>query len=235
MAGAGSRLRENGADPLKPLMPIRGQPLVSYTIDALVQAGVRSIHAVIGFEGDALMERLPALVPPEVALHFTRNPHWRKQNGISVLAVADKICAPFFLTMSDHVFDPLILDLLLRESVLDKLNLAIDRKLDSIFDHDDAMKVQTRGDRIVAIGKRLPKYDAIDTGLFVCPLEIFPYLERAKTNGDCALADGVRLMATENKVRGIDIGAAWWQDVDTPEMFRHAESEWQFYRRGASP
>jgi NDP-sugar pyrophosphorylase family protein len=69
----------------------------------------------------------------------------------------------------------------------------------------------------------LPNYDAIDTGLFVCPHEIFQYLERAKQNGDCSLADGVRLMADDGKTRAIDIGGAWWQDVDTLEMRAHAE------------
>ena len=50
------------------------------------------------------------------------------------------------------------------------LNIAVDRKLDSIFDLEDAMKVQTCGDRITNIGKNLSHYDAIDTGLFVCPV-----------------------------------------------------------------
>jgi len=101
----------------------------------------------------------------------------------------------------------------------------MDRKLDSIFDLDDAMRVQTHGHQIVAIGKHLRDYDAIDAGMFVCPVKIFDYLERAKQNGDCSLADGVRLMAEDNQVRGIDIGAAWWQDIDTPEMLSWAETQ----------
>ena len=90
------------------------------------------------------------------------------------------------------------------------------------------MKVQTCGDRITDIGKNLRHYDAIDTGLLVCPVEIFDYLERAKSGScrnDCSLADGVRIMAADDKVRAIDIGTAWWQDVDTPQMLRHAEKE----------
>ena len=85
------------------------------------------------------------------------------------------------------------------------------------------MKVQTDGDRVAAIGKNLAIYDAIDTGIFVCPNEIFEYLRRAHRDGDCSLADGVRLMAEERKVRAIDIGEAWWQDVDTFEMRARAE------------
>jgi NDP-sugar pyrophosphorylase family protein len=64
--------------------------------------------------------------------------------------------------------------------------------------------------------------------LFVCSLEIFDYLERAKSDiggRDCSLADGVRLMAADDKVRATDIGTAWWQDIDTPQMLRHAEKE----------
>ncbi|HZC58736.1 MAG TPA: hypothetical protein VE154_02000, partial [Chthoniobacterales bacterium] len=78
------------------------------------------------------------------------------------------------------------------------------------------------------IGKDLADYDAIDIGLFVCPVEIFGYLERAKSEScrnDCSLADGIRLMAGDDKVRAIDIGGAWWQDVDTPEMLQHAERQ----------
>jgi choline kinase len=89
------------------------------------------------------------------------------------------------------------------------------------------MKIQTRGDRVIAVGKDLPSYDAIDTGLFVCSADIFSYLERAKQIDDCSLADGVRLMAGEDKVRGLDIGEAWWQDVDTPEMLLRAEEQMQ--------
>ena len=147
---------------------------------------------------------------------------WKKQNGISVLVAAEHVRSPFLLTMSDHLFDQSIFEVVLR-APCNRLNLAIDRKLNSMVDLDDAMKVQTRGDQIVAIGKNLRNYDAIDTGLFVCPHEIFQYLERAKQNGDCSLADGVRLMADDGKTRAIDIGHAWWQDVDTPEMRAHAE------------
>ena len=46
---------------------------------------------------------------------------------------------------------------------------------------------------------------------------------RAMVDGDCSLSDGVRLMARERKVAAVDIGDAWWQDVDTPAMLHRAE------------
>ncbi len=225
MAGSGSRLRGSDETFLKPLVPLLGRPLISYTIEALANIGIETIHAVVGFQAAPLVAGLKRLARSDIHFHFIDNPEWQKQNGISLLVAAAHVSAPFLLTMSDHVFDDSIVDLLIESADFSQLNLAIDKKLNSIFDLDDAMKVRTQGDRIVAIGKTLAPYDAVDVGLFICPREIVDYLERAKRNGDCSLSDGVRLMATDDKVRGIDIGDAWWQDVDTPLMLRHAEEK----------
>lgn len=223
MAGSGSRLRGAEKTVLKPLVPVLDRPLISYIIDALVASGIETIHAVVGFEREMVKAAVSRLVPSNVQLHFIDNPEWQKQNGVSLLAAANDLTMPFLLTMSDHLLDHVIVDLLLEDADLNFLNVAIDRKLGSIFDLDDAMKVKTSGNQVVAIGKNLCDYDAIDTGLFICPLEIFAYLERANKEGDCSLADAVRLMAEDGKVRAIDIGNAWWQDIDTPSMLHRAE------------
>src|SRR5256714_634090 len=137
---------------------------------------------------------------------------------------AGKVRSPFLLAMCDHLFRSSILDSLLASADPARLNLAIDLKIASIFDLDDAMKVRTDGNRLIAIGKNLEDYNAIDTGIFICPETIFDYLQRVLRNDDCALADGVRLMAEEGNALAADIGDAWWQDVDTPEMLARASS-----------
>jgi choline kinase len=223
MAGSGSRLRASGEITPKPLVPILGQPLVCYLLEALLEAGVNNLHVVVGANAESLVAALQSLMPASIRLHPIRNPDWKQQNGISVLCAQGKVRAPFFLTMGDHLFDPEILPSLLKTSSPDELNLAVDRKISAIFDLDDAMKVQTRADRVIAIGKDLADYDAIDTGLFLCPNELFEYLRAARKNGDCSLADGVRLMAEAGKVRATDIGEGWWQDVDTFAMRKRAE------------
>jgi choline kinase len=228
MAGEGSRLRDSDETVLKPFAAVLGRPLISYTLDALVPAGIKTIHFVVGYESERMIAQLGEVIPSDVDASFIENRDWRKQNGLSVLAAAGHVGAPFLLTMSDHLFEGAIIDRLLEKFDPGLLNIAVDRKLDSIFDLDDAMKAQTRRNRVTCIGKDLRDYDAIDTGLFVCPLEIFDYLEQAKSGSgrsDCSLANGVRLMAAHEKVRAIDIGDAWWQDVDTLQMLRHAEEK----------
>ena len=226
MAGEGSRLRGSDKTFLKPFVPVGGRPLISYTLDALLHGGIRTINFVVGYESERMIDQVKQLIPAGLSVSFVENGDWQKQNGISLLVAADRISKPFLLTMSDHLFDGAVVGRLLDSFDSDYLNVAVDRKLDSIFDLEDAMKVRTRENKIIDIGKNLRDYDAIDIGLFVCPLEIFDYLERAKSNSgrsDCSLADGVQLMARDKKVRAISIGDSWWQDVDTPQMLQHAE------------
>lgn len=225
MAGTGSRLRGPVNSVAKPLIPIAGRPLISYAIEWFDKAGVKTVHAVVGPNGDELAAAVAPLLPARMQFRAIPNPNWQKQNGISLLTAAGKVKAPFFLAMGDHIFESSLLERLAAEADASRLNLAIDRKVDSIFDLDDAMKVRTQDNVIVAIGKSLENYDAIDTGIFVCPETIFDYLRRARKDDDCSLADGVRLMAEEGNALAVDIGDAWWQDVDTPAMLARAEQE----------
>src|SRR5215216_6128948 len=235
IAGEGSRLRGADANFLKPFVPVLGRPLLSYTLDAVSYAGISTVHFVVGYESERVIAEAKGLIPPQITASFIVNPDWQKQNGISLLAAVDHVRAPFLLMMGDHVFDDTIVDCLLDTFDPGLLNIAIDRKIESIVDLDDAMKVQTRGSKVIGIGKNLRRYDAIDTGVFVCPQDIFAYLEHAKCiNGgsDCSLANAIELMAVDGKVRGIDIGSARWHDIDTARVLKHAEQDtsWRVVR-----
>ena len=209
----------------KPLIPIGGRALISYAIDSFDKAGVTTIHAVVGPNGEELAGAVAPLLPGHMQFDAISNENWRKQNGVSLLAASGRVQAPFFLAMGDHLFESSIVQSLVANADPTRLNLAVDKKIESIFDLDDAMKVRVAENQIVAIGKKLDDFNAIDTGIFVCPESIFEYLRRVLKDGDCALADGVRLMAEEGNALAVDIGDAWWQDVDTPAMLARAEEE----------
>jgi choline kinase len=225
MAGAGTRLRQASATVPKPLLPLLGRPLISYTLETLVRAGITNVYAVVGCGRQRVTAETKALVPHELNLQFVPNDNWEKQNGLSVLTVAGLPRSPFLLTMCDHLYDDAVLEVLLQRADPERLNVAVDRKIDTIFDLDDAMKVRTQDDRVMAIGKTLALFDAIDTGMFLCADSIFDFLQRAQVNGDCSLADGIRAAAEDDAVQVVDIGEAWWQDVDTPGMLSRAEEQ----------
>ena len=155
MAGEGSRLRGSDNTFLKPFVPLLGRPLISYTLDALIRAGIKTVDFVVGYESGRMIEQVKQFLPSDLSASFIENRDWQKQNGISLLAAAGHVSKPFLLTMSDHLFDGAVVDHLLDSSEPGFLNIAVDRKLDSIFDLEDAMKVQTCGDRITDIGKNL--------------------------------------------------------------------------------
>jgi 1L-myo-inositol 1-phosphate cytidylyltransferase len=128
------------------------------------------------------------------------------------------------LLMSDHIFETKTAEALMRQPLAeDEVILAVDTKLDRIFDLDDATKVRCEGNHVVEIGKHLSRYNALDTGMFLCGPGLFSCLESVKENGDCSLSDGMRKLAQIGKLRAFDIGGGHWQDVDSPEALEHVE------------
>ena len=136
--------------------------------------------------------------------------------------------------MSDHLFDSSILaDLMALDLPDGSVSLAVDRKIDSIFDLDDATKVWIERGRIAEIGKQLARYTAVDCGLFACTPAIFTALaDVAERRGDCSLSEGMAIIGARDRFLPFDIGPRWWQDVDTPEMLEAALSGLQ--QRGDS-
>ncbi|HEX8490944.1 MAG TPA: NTP transferase domain-containing protein, partial [Chthoniobacterales bacterium] len=69
MAGTGSRLRAGGELLPKPLVPLLGRPLISYIAEALQKFGVRTLHAVVGANGDELIKSLRPVLPASLHLN----------------------------------------------------------------------------------------------------------------------------------------------------------------------
>jgi choline kinase len=224
-AGNGSRLATVSGSAPKPLVELNGRPLIDHILLGAREAGIERFVVVAGFRADAIRSWAERQRLDGTQIEVVENPQYKtKANGVSVLRARHAIAEPFLLLMADHIFEPETAAALLRQRVEPgEAILAVDTKLDSIFDMDDATKVRRRGAYIIEIGKQLSRYDAVDTGMFLCTPGIFSALERATVNGDCSLSDGMRLMSQEHKFRAYDIGDASWQDVDTPAALAYAE------------
>src|SRR5215472_18800538 len=125
IAGQGSRLRGADKNCLKPFVPLLGRPLLWYTLEALSYAGISTAYFVVGYESERVIAGAKQLIPPHITASFIVNRDWQKQNGISLLAAAGYVSAPFLLTMGDHVFDDRIIACLLENFEPGLLNVAI--------------------------------------------------------------------------------------------------------------
>jgi choline kinase len=217
-AGNGSRLKNVSGTLPKPLVQFNDRPLLEHVLLGARDAGIDRFVIVLGYRGDLIRSWVASRQFRGMHIDFVENSEYNKSNGISVLKGGQTIYENFLLLMSDHIFESETAAALLEQRVEDgETILAVDRKLESIFDMDDATKVRCLGDHIIDIGKEIPRYDAVDTGMFLCTPAIFSALEQATVNGNCSLSDGMRVLAAKRKFRAFDIGDAVWQDVDTPE------------------
>lgn len=222
-AGQGSRLRSDKDDLPKPLTSLAGLSLIERIILNSKKAGLSEFYIVVGFQKEKIIDFLK---PKDlgVSLHFIENNEWEKANGVSVLKAKEYIKENFVLLMSDHIFDFETLQEL-RQAPLEqnKALLAVDYKLDEIFDIDDATKVKVKAGQIQKIDKELKEYNAFDTGMFLASPELFEALEEAQKAGKESLSDGIRILSEKNQMGAFDIKEGYWQDVDTPESLEVAE------------
>ena len=228
-AGNGTRIRSVSADLPKPLVDFRGKPILEHVIRRASQAGIERFVIVVGYRSDLIRSWLDAS-SLGVSVTFVENREYHKANGISALKAKDEIHENFLLLMADHIFEPETARVLLKQQLgPGEVILAVDPNIDRIFDLDDATKVRRDGDRIVDIGKEIQHYDALDTGMFLCSPVLFDRLESATKDGNCSLSDGMRQLASEGRLRALEIGDAQWQDVDTPEALAYAEGVFDGY------
>jgi choline kinase len=223
-AGLGKRLNSISGFLPKPLVQFEGVPLLEHVMRGAQQAGIEKFVIVVGHQGNLVRRWLAGSSLSTVPVTWVENVEYHKKNGISLLKARHVINGPFMLLMSDHIFESHTAACLLRQPLADnEAILGVDHKLDCIFDLDDATKVARMGDYIIRIGKNLERYDAIDTGMFLCAPAVFDALNTVIKDGNCSLSDGMQYMASNRKLRAYDIEDAIWQDIDTPEMLDFAQ------------
>lgn len=221
-AGAGSRLRD--AAPVKPLAEVAGRPLLLHALDSLAAAGVACATVVTGHAAEAVDAVLGASPIPAASC---RNPNWASApNGVSLLAAREAIRGPTLLMMADHLVSPRLVQRLVAAAPAPAgLALAVDRRLGNpLVDEADVTRVRTQGSRILAIGKVLACCDAYDTGVFMVTDRLALALDGLPAP---SLSEGVAVLAREGQAEAVDIGDAFWIDVDDPIALAQAERHWQ--------
>ena len=225
-AGRGKRLSSKGDS--KPLVPLLGLSLIERVILTVKKCGLTDFYVVTGYNGETVRKYLNRFSQSRnINITHIINEEWEKGNGISVLKAKKVLNENFILLMVDHVFDESIPAKLKNERIANgEVMLAVDCniKTNKTVDINDVTKVSVDENRVLDIGKSIKKYNAYDTGIFLCSPAIFSAIEESLRNGDSSLSGGIKVLASRQRVKIFDIKDDFWIDVDDEKRLKEAEN-----------
>jgi len=219
-AGDGGRLGAHTATLPKPLVPLHGKPIIQYTLEALAAAGVREAVIVTGYMESLVHTALAEGAAHGIALTFVSNPRFHDGASLSLRAARAATGAdPFLLVMSDHLLSTELIARLAAgaaEGGSRDSFVAADRSHHDPAYIEEATKLSLAGDgRVVAIGKALPAWDALDTGAFFFAPAAWEAVDAVPE--DCELSVICTELARRGELTAADVSGASWYDVDTPD------------------
>jgi choline kinase len=203
------------------------RPLLDYTLEAFVHAGIKEIGLVIGYRGRMLAEYLRRGQHCGASVRCLVNSDYRQGNGSSICAAREFVRdEPFIVAMADHLISPEILERLLA-SLGESTILCVDRQACVLPQLNDATRVWVDEEGFVLrIGKALECWNGVDAGVFLFQRSIFSILTRLKVDEArlCTVTRAVRqLITNEEGVRACDVSGCFWQDIDTLGDLAHAQ------------
>lgn len=222
-AGRGSRL--DRVDTPKPLVAVGGTPICVRLLKQLGKAGIERAVVVVGHRDRELVQGLAGEHGLEV--RFVVNPDWETGLVSSVLAAREHVDESFVVAMADHVFEDEIVQAIVSQDGGAAFVMAVDDRVDEVFDLESAVKVTLRpsvhGTRVVACGRGMAPFNAVDAGLFTASQELFAVAQRVRaSNPHAELCDVMAALASRCHIRPLLLTGDW-HDIDTPAALTHAE------------
>ncbi len=217
-AGTGSRIRPLENDLPKPLTPLNGKALISYTLDALAANDIDDVIVVTGYREELVRAALSE--GGAVEMTFVTNPDFELGAAASLAAARDELEAePFLLLMADHAFAPGLVQTLLAGARDAGATVAADFAPHTTAYEDEATKLAIdSGDgqsRVISIGKKVTPWQALDAGAFYCTRDTWRALDAVPHGAE--LSAVFDRMASDGLLFAADVSGQFWYDVDTPD------------------
>lgn len=222
-AGDGGRLQPLTDAVPKPLLMLRGRPIIHHVLDSLSAAGVTDATIVVGYLGGQIRTALAAAQPDNMMLRFVENEEYELHNARSIWAARDAMPRDggFVLAMGDHVVESALIATLV-SGAADRCRLAIDRAVAADPRAAEATRALTRKDRVIDLGKNINRWNALDTGAFWCTPRIFDAITPELRDGEAGAVFAA--LARNGELDAVDVTGRRWIDVDTAEDLRAAEA-----------
>lgn len=220
--GQGVKMRPLTYEIPKSLIPVRGRPVIEYTIDLLRNVGIRDIIIVTGYLGERIKETLGN--GQKYGVKITYSHENRPLGSAGALRNAKDL-------LSDKPFLVINGDVLIKINISEFINFHESDKyvatiaLSTKSDTYGYGTVLLRGEKILdfASVKTGGKSQLINAGLYIFNPEIFNYIPKT---GKVYFDDIFPVLAKERKLSGFTFEGDWF-DISTPKNYEQAVGQWR--------
>ena len=226
-AGRGTRMRELTADLPKPMIEVRGKPVLQHIVEGMRNAGVGQLLLVVGYRADAVQNFFGDGSRYNVAIQYATQTIQDGTGRVVELARDFVGESPFVLAYGDILVDPVnykgvvnlpddaeaILTVTRGEDVSKGGAVFVNEQMELL---DIREKVQAAGNRDHR-SRLQPFYNA---GLYAFRQSIFDFTAKLKPSprGEYELTDAIRELAhSGKKVKAFELTGEW-ADVRDPEI-----------------
>jgi len=229
IAGVARRLAPLTDTTHKALLGVGGRPILTRMLEALEGAGIRQTTLVLGHCADQVRKVAGERVG-RMAIRSIHNPEYTRGSVISLYAARQCLREPALVMDADVIFPR---EFLVRLLALPAPSaLLVDR---GFSDTGEEVKIYTRGDRVIALGKKVvpEAWDAVGEGIgfFKCGVEAAPELVRClgkvieDSDGLGEWEDALHMLVSQRHVGWADVTGLPWTEIDFVEDLRRAEHD----------
>jgi dTDP-glucose pyrophosphorylase len=220
-AGRGTRMRELTNELPKPMIAVRGKPVLQHIVEGLRAAGVNEFLIVVGYRADAVQNFFGDGSRYNVAIQYATQVVQDGTGRVVELARNFAGTSPFVLSYGDILVDPENYKSIVALSPEIEAIISVKRGEDvskggAVFLNDRMELVDLR-EKPKAGDPTSPWYNA---GLYAFRPSIFDFTARLKPSprGEFELTDAIRGLAKSGKiVKALQL-VGEWADVRDPEI-----------------
>ena len=220
-AGRGTRMRELTADLPKPMIEVRGKPVLQHIVEGLRDAGVRQLLVIVGYRADAVQNFFGDGSRYNIEIQYTTQAVQDGTGRVVDLARNFVGDSPFVLSYGDILVDPANYKRLLNlpqdvEAIISVTRGEDVSKGGAVFLNEEMELVDLR-EKSKPGEPTSPWYNA---GIYTFRPSIFEFTAKLKPSprGEYELTDAIRALAhSGKKVKALELTGGW-ADVRDPEI-----------------
>jgi dTDP-glucose pyrophosphorylase len=224
-AGRGTRMRELTSDLPKPMIEVRGKPVLQHIVEGLQRAGIRDCLLVVGYRADAVQNFFGDGSRYNVGIQYATQ---KVQDGTGRVVDLGRDFvgnSPFILSYGDILVDPANYKPVANlpgdiEAIVTVMRGEDVSKGGAVFVNDrmELLDIREKSDRWNGLSQdAVPFYNA---GLYAFRPSIFQFTAKLQPSprGEYELTDAIRDLAQSGKkVQALQLTGEW-ADVRDPEI-----------------